>query len=431
MSSSVKIVNGGPGKPRLINRVVNAANTVPDGFLPIGNNDGLAGGLQDTAYAGTWAPYFILPATYGMDSINKGLFYVKDGIRKEHTIGSLDFSNPWAPVSRNPTLTSFTAGANPSGPIAVGGRKLIPQTQMLYQEFDPRDLELTAWSEVMSETLLSRELPQEVESYIVYQIVRRAFEQVENEIWMGSQAFQTANGSTYTNTTDAVTINGIAYQPWQIQFFDGIFAKVFGNGSTQTTDYTYANYAAVTATYGNTFPVYVTNNPATFQVPNAALGAGVALTPQNIGDAMQNLYQAASTYNRALLANPKAHDRLKFIMSVNTRTIYEQYLTTQPFKNNDTTEAGINRYKGFDVVAVAGLPNDTIIFTEAIAATDGNLFFGLNSVLDENFQLVRTMAASETFFVKMLMKMDVNYGFGNKLFIYSTLTEASFAAGAF
>lgn len=410
---------------RFINKIV---NTVPDSLAPVAGPP--VGGLQDTNYAGTWAPYFILPATYGMDSINKGLFYVKDGIRKEHSIGTLDFANPWQPVSKNPTLDAYAGVIGNGGPITINRRTLVPQNQMLYTEFDPRDLELTAWSEVMSTALLSRELPQEVESYVTYQVVRRAFEQVENEVWMGSQSFKVANGSTYGvgGTGAATTINGIAYVPYQLQFFDGIFVKVFGNGTTQTTDNTYANYTAVSN--AGQYPVYVTNNPATFQTPNGVLGAGVALTPTNIGDALQNLYSAASTYNRALLASPAKYDRLKFICSVNTATVYEQYLTTQPFKNNDTTDAGINRYKGFDVVSVAGLPDDTIVFTEAIAATDGNLFFGMNSILDENFQLQRTMPSSETFFLKMLMKMDVNYGFGNKLFVYTTLTDADFGTVA-
>ena len=417
---------------KVYNKIVNAA---PDALAP-------PTGIEDTSYSGTYSSYFILPATFGMDSVNKGLFYVKDGIRKQHRISTLDFANPWMPDTPTPYYDSLSnaqsggvygAGFNNGGPININARLLQPQNQLLWVMFNPRDLELTQWAEAMSDTLLARELPNTVETWVTYQIVRRGFEQVENELWIGSQAFQassTSGYSSYTNPkTNTTTIEGQQYFPWQIQYFDGVFCKIFGNAVTQTVDQTYANYNAVVAASG--YPVYVTNDPNFTQVPNGTLPAAVSLNSSNIGDAFLNLYEACAKYNKALLANPKKYERLKFIVSINTATIYEDFLTTQPFKNNDTTDAGIMRYKGYSVVPVAGLPDNTIVFTEALNATDGNLFFGLNSEMDENFQLKRTIESDELFALKMLMKMDVNYGFGNKLFIYTTLTSSAFTGQAF
>lgn len=328
--------------------------------------------INDTTYAGTFAPYFILPATFGMDSVNKGALFVQDGIKKKHTIGRLEFTRPWQPRQATPT-----AGV---GDIVVDGRVLEPQDMMLFQPFNPRDLEAHWEAEKLSPTLLARELPQTFESYVTALMVARAMEQVENQIWMGSTQYQNNPNVPDTDTR------------YQLQFFDGLMKKLIADAN-----------------------VYQTAAP-------------VALTASNIGAAMLDLYQAAATNNKALLANAMKYKRMRFLVSINTDLIYEDFLTTQPFKNNDTTEAGIRKYKGFEVMPLAGLPDNTIVFTEALSATDGNLWLGMNSVLDENFQLARLLPASELFFVKMLMKMDVQYGFANKVFVYTTLTSNSFIA---
>lgn len=328
--------------------------------------------INDTTYAGTFAPYFILPATFGMDSVNKGALFVQDGIKKKHTIGRLEFTRPWQPRQATPT-----AGV---GDIVVDGRVLEPQDMMLFQPFNPRDLEAHWEAEKLSPTLLARELPQTFESYVTALMVARAMEQVENQIWMGSTQYQ--NNASVPDTDPR----------YQLQFFDGLMKKLIADSA-----------------------VYQTASP-------------VALTASNIGAAMFDLYQAAASNNKALLANAMKYKRMRFLVSINTDLIYEDFLTTQPYKNNDTTEAGIRKYKSFEVVPLAGLPDNTIVFTEALSATDGNLWLGMNSVLDENFQLARLLPASELFFIKMLMKMDVQYGFANKVFVYTTLTSASFIA---
>lgn len=334
------------------------------------NTDSLV--INDTTYAGTFAPYFILPATFAMDTVNKGAVFVQDGIKKKHTIGRIDFTRPWQPRVATPV-----AGG---GDITVDGRVLEPKDQMLFQPFNPRDLEAHWEAEKLSPTLLTRELPNTIENYITALIVKRALEQVENELWMGSTDY--ANNPNVPETDPR----------YQLQFFDGFLKKMIADADV-------------------------------YQVPSP-----VALTAANIGAAMLALYQAVAANNKALIANATRYERMKFFMSINTQLIYEDFLTTQPYKNNDTTEKGINKYKGYEVVALAGMPDDTILFTEGLAATDGNLWVGMNSVLDENFQLARLLPSSELFFVKMLMKMDVQYGFANKVFLYTTLVSADFTA---
>lgn len=328
--------------------------------------------INDTTYAGTFAPYFILPALYGMDTVDKGCINVMDGIKKKTTIGTLDFTAPWQVRVSNPVESG--------GNIVVGARVLDPQDMMLYQEFNPRDLESHWEAEKLSPTLLARELPVTFENYVTALIVGRAFEQNENQIWMGSVNYQNNPFVPKTNTR------------YQLQFFDGLLVQFL-------------------------------NDVSVYQAPGP-----VALTAANIGTALQTLYQAAATNNKALLANSKKYQRMKFGVSVNTDLIYEEYLTTQPYKNNNTTDAGIRKYKGFEIVPLAGLPDNTIVFTEMMNSTEGNLKLGLNSVSDETFLLARVNAANEAFFIKMLAKMAVNYGRADKVFLYTTLTTASFIA---
>ena len=84
------------------------------------------------------------------------------------------------------------------------------------------------------------------------------------------------------------------------------------------------------------------------------------------------------------------------------------------------------KYKRFQIVPVAGMPDNTIVFTEALSSPEGNLWVGMNSMADENFMLARLQANSEIFFFKMLMKLDVNYGRSEKVFLYTTLVSADF-----
>jgi hypothetical protein len=325
--------------------------------------------VNDTAYAGTFAPYFILPALFGMDSMEKGILYFKDGIKKKHTIGKMDFSTPLQ--ARVPTPTQS------NGDITIDANTLNPYDIMVYQEFNPRDLEVHWTAEDLSASLLTRQLPPSVENYITLLITQRAFEQYENLIWMGSTAYTAATGSSG---------NG------QLKFFDGLLKKMIADSS-----------------------VYQTGSPVT-------------LTSSNIKAKMQDLYQAAATNNKGLLTRSTKYQRMKYLVSVNTDLIYEEALASDQFKHQNYTEKGIRMFKGFEIVVVAGMPDDTIIFTEAISSTEGNLWLGMNSILDENFQIARILPHSELFALKMLMKMDVNYGYASKIFLYTTKTSGTFTA---
>lgn len=325
--------------------------------------------VNDTTYAGTFGPNYILPALYGMDSINKGVLWVQDGIVKQHTIGRIDFSNPWQSRTADPV--------DGNGTITVDGRQLIPQDMMLFQPFNPRDLETHWEAEKLNPQILDRSIPPTFENFLTAMIVGRAHEQEENQVWMGSTTYTAAPGSAG---------NG------QLVFYDGLMKTMINDSGVYKT------------------------------------GSASTISASNVIAAFQDLYAAAATNNKALLTNPKKYQRMKFLVSINTDLFYESALTDTTYKNNNTTDKGIRMYKGFEVVPLAGMPDNTVVFTEVAGDINGNLWYGLNSILDDNFQLARVTTFSERFAIKMLKKSCVNYGFSNKVFVYTTLTTSTFTA---
>jgi len=322
--------------------------------------------INDTTYSGTYASYFWLPATFGMDTVQKGSVYVKDGIKKKHTIDRMDFSTPLQERAATPTS---------SGSFTIDGRVLTPADIMLYTEFNPRNYEESFVAEQLSKTLLAREVPVTVESYMMQIALNRAFEQIEQNIWMGS--------TTYTATI-GTSGNG------QLKFFDGFLKKMV-------------------------------NDSAVLKVASP-----VALTAGNILSKMDALITLAATNKKALLSRPTRFDRLKFFVSVNTEQLYQTASLNLTFKGQAFNSGQALPYKGYQIVTLAGLPDDTILFCEGLADTSSNLYLGMNSTEDNQLQLQRLQNNSELFFLKGLMKYDVQYGFSEEVFLYTTLVDSDF-----
>lgn len=330
--------------------------------------------MNDVTYAGTFASYFWLPATFGMDTIQKGAVYVQDGIKKAYTIGRLDFSSP---------LQRRTATPTTGGTFTIDGRSLNPQDIMLYAEFNPRDFEQHWLAEQLSPTLLAREVPIEAENYMMQMALNRAFEQIETCLWQGSTTYTAIDGSTG---------NG------QLKWFDGLIKKM-------------VNDAAVVK----------------FASPFALTNGVTSGSATNILEALDGLIDLAAANKKAVLANSGRFKRLKFVVSVATEQIYQKATTTGlTFKGQLAQSGETMPWKGFQVVTCAGMADNTIVFTEATDASDSNLYVGCNSSEDNNLQLQKLQPNSELFFLKGLMKYDVQYAFSEEVFLFTTLTTGSF-----
>lgn len=331
--------------------------------------------LNDTSYAGTFASYFWLPATFGMDTVQKGVVYVKDGIKKKHTIGRMDFQKP---------LQSRAATPTSSGDFTIDGRDLEPKDMMLYTEFNPRQFEDHWLAEQLSPTLLARELPVQAETFMMQLALNRAFEQIESGLWVGSTGYSAITGSTG---------NG------QLKFFDGFIRKMVLDAA-------------------------VLKVASPLPLSTAASSGSV----YNILDALDALITLALTNKKALMTRPERFKRMKFLCSVNTEQLYQKALILLQQKGIDPSSGQTPPYRGFQVVSLAGMPDNTIVFAEALDDSSSNLYIGMNSTEDNDLQLQRLQANSELYFLKGLMKYDVEYGWSEEAFLFTTLDSSSFTA---
>jgi len=323
--------------------------------------------IQDTTWSGPAASYMITRAVVGADTIEKGVIYVEDGIRKKKTIPRIEVSNFMQRRSATPIS---------QGDVVVDGRVLEPQDLMLYYEFNPRDFEAHFYAEQLQPKLLGRELPVTAENFMVMQTMKRLNEFFENAIHRGRKEYDT-QGAAVNPTSKGDVAGAAAYF-----YFDGIIKKALDASGI-------------------------------ISVPTP-----VALTYSNIRDKFQaalNLVPKALLYRYGKAG-------LKFVVSYADQLKYEQALRQDLYKNQDTTESGINRYSGYDVVPVAGLPEDTFYVCIAKPDIDSNLWLGINSTEDNQLQLMRLQNNSEMFFVKGLFKMDTQIGFADQLVIYTTIT---------
>lgn len=335
--------------------------------------------IQDTSWSGPAASYMITRAVVGADTIEKGCIYVEDGIKKKKTIPRIEVSN---------FIQKRTATPTSQGSVDVDGRVLTPNDLMLYYEFNPRDYEQHFYAEQLQPKLLGRELPVTAENFMMLQTMKRLNEFFENAIWR-SRVDYDLDGAAVDPTTKGELAGASSYF-----YFDGLIKK------------------ALDANTG-TYPTIVISTPKTLVAGTAGVGE------ENIGDAMQRCYASVP---KALLFK-YGEGGLKFHVSYKTQQVYEELLTvTNVFKNNDTTEKGINRYKGYEVKPLAGMPDNTIVVAISKPDIDSNLWLGINSTEDNQLQLMRLQNNSELFFVKGLFKMDTQIGFADQLVIYTTLT---------
>jgi hypothetical protein len=88
--------------------------------------------ISDTSYAGKYASPIITKMTTEFDSVNKGVLYVADSVRKKITIPTFSLTNLIQDRAATPTS---------QGTGTVNGRTITPADFMVYWEFNPRDFE--------------------------------------------------------------------------------------------------------------------------------------------------------------------------------------------------------------------------------------------------------------------------------------------------
>ena len=328
--------------------------------------------LSTTNYTQFEKDFFITEAVIGLDTVNKGLMYVATGVKNDQ----YTFPN----LSASPKLQAFGSTPSSSGTTTLSNRNVTLGKFQAYEEFEPSIFENHWHVTQIADRLLARTLPQTFQNYLTTYYTAKTFKPIEEMLHLGS--------TTYLTTGSGSAISGGVNE--QHIYFDGIIKQAL-NATT----------------------------------PALQVASPVALTSSNIISKME---AAKNLLPIALLSKADRYDRLKYIMSVVDAQKYEDALTTTSYKNNDTTEKGLNKYKGYEVVVCAGIPENTFYFCEATTDLNSNLQLCVTDMDNLSFEINRLQNNSTLYFYKTIMKMGVGIAKPSEFVIYTTHVLADFSA---
>ena len=121
---------------------------------------------------------------------------------------------------------------------------------------------------------------------------------------------------------------------------------------------------------------------------------------------LANLYDAIPA---EIVDNPA----LKIVMNTLDYNAYANEITEQMAKNVDITKSLDSTFNGLQIVRLAKWPRGLAMATLCSLGEDSNLWAAVNLESDENAVLIdRVNNASDIYFVKILLKADVNTAFG-------------------
>lgn len=240
------------------------------------------------------------------------------------------------------------------GSMTVDGQVLDPADYMIYMEFNPRDFEDHWYAVNQNPTLIDRALPANAESQIVQEILKRHAKYFNKMLWNGDTSL--AAPSIY-------------------RYFSGWVPKALADSNV------------------------------------IDVGTYAALTKSNILAKLKAGYDA--------IPDALKYDRgMKYFMNYTTFNLFDEAQKDQTYKGVDVTQEGVRMFYGREVVPIADMPDNTFVIAKGTATTESNLWVGLNSIQDASIQLSKLQANSELWFMKMLCKADVNFGWGEEVVLY-------------
>ena len=242
------------------------------------------------------------------------------------------------------------------GEQVIDSRTLTPADYMIYMEFNPRDFEDHWYAQQLNPTLIDRTLPASVESVVIQEVLKRHDRYVNKMIWAGS----TATTGIY-------------------KYFDGFVKKATDDANTIDL----AGSSILTST----------------------LAANIIAEVQRIYD----LIPASLKYDPSM----------KLFLSYDLYDAYAKAIIAQTYKGADYQSMQLDlKYRGLSVVRIADFPAYKMMFAKGTSGMDSNLWIGMNSVEDAKLEMNKVQNNSELFYVKMLCKLDVQFGFTQEVVNY-------------
>lgn len=324
-----------------------------------------------SGYSGKVLEAFVSKAIVGNDTVDKGLVYVKSGIKHQYAIPRIGLGK----IIQNRKATPVSP-TDSKGDFKFDERLLNPQDFMVYTEFNPRDLE-KYWDFAASDgKLVFRKLDATAQVAMVGEIMKGVNEYIGTAIW---QAKKSAGVVNRTIGTDPSELGGDDFDK-----FDGFLYKILQN-------------------------------------INAGVAGDTAILSGN--SAITTGEEALAAFNAAFKAIPKAlrgKADLKFVVDYDVWDLYDQYLIELPYKNRDYSGTNAERFRGVPIVVANGVPEQTIVAGLFGANIRSNFWVGVDYVDDvDTLQMEKLQANSELHFFKMLMKMDVQMGQPSEIVIHT------------
>jgi len=333
--------------------------------------------LSTTNYTQFEKDFFITEAVIGLDTINKGLMYIATGVKNDQ------YTFPQ--LSAAPKLQPFGSTPTSSGTTTLTNRNITLVKFQAYEEFEPSIFENHWHVTQLADRLLARTLPVTFQNYLTTYYTQKTFKPIEEMLHIGS--------TSYSTTGSGSAISGGVNE--NRRFFDGII-KTALNATT----------------------------------PALAVASPSAITTSNVITKMEAAKNKLATTSAgiALLSMADRYTKLKYVMSVVDAQKYEDALTTSTYKNNDTTERGLNKYKGYEVVVVAGLPENSFYFGYFDTSIESNLQLAVTDLDNLTFEINRLQNNSTLYFYKAILKMGVGIAKPNEFVIHTTYVLSDFDA---
>lgn len=332
--------------------------------------------ILDTSYAGKASAYLITRPVAKADTFVKGVVSMQS-TDKQFVLRRLEIANFIQPYSPTPIDGStITYDAN-----------IIPINLFnIYTTFNPVDLKETWSAEDMQAQMLNLPLSQNDSTYLLAHMFDLTNLYVDQLYWRGDTLFDPRSSTPVDPATVGLPeVDGTIAQN-TLSVFNGIIKQVQNSTSIGAINLT-----------------------------------GYVLTATNSVAALQTVYNNVPT----AMIGERGDEGLRFLFSKQSEQFIEQnYNLIVQFKNwNFNQMVEDNAFLGYQMIAISGFPNNTIIASYANRNPLRSQFvFAYNDLEDQtNLEMKQLPFPSDLWGIKGTLKMGAGVGWMDEIVLWTNL----------
>lgn len=305
------------------------------------------------------------------ETYKEGLIHIKSGIQKKYTLPGVQIGKIIQDHKATPTSSQ--------GEYIFAERYLEPNDYMIYVEFNPRDFEKYYKQFQPKGNLVFRTLDPKIQATMVRLLMEREQEYINQAIWCSAIPTEAAKISSSDGKVAAgKTEIGSETDAGPMKYFNGVIARALIN-SAAAADTEDAKSGKIKIAGTGTF--------ADGAAVEKELYAMWAATPPKI----------------------RKKAGLAILMDYKSWDAYNLYLSAKTMKYSDNRQENEHRFQGKRIIPMVALPDDTIFMGVFTTGRESNLWMGVDYANDEDvLQIDKLQNNSELYFMKVLLKMDVN-----------------------